>query len=88
MGNAEPVFVSRGVIIQNLRAIGAEGKHLKLEVRSKNQEARFSAIGFNMGEFITEIRVGNAIDVAYVIDENEWNGRKSLQLKVKDIQVK
>jgi single-stranded-DNA-specific exonuclease len=88
MGNAEPVFVSRGVIIQNLRAIGAEGKHLKLEVRSKNQEARFSAIAFGMGEFISEIRVGNAIDVAYVIDENEWNGRKSLQLKVKDIQVK
>lgn len=103
MANAEPTFVSRKVIVQNIRAIGQEGKHLKLRLSPsnrhseldsesdsrlrKNDEIIFDAIAFNMGELIEEIHIDDEIDVAYVIDENEWNGRKNLQLKVKDIQI-
>lgn len=99
MANAEPTFMSKKVIVQSIRAIGQEGKHLKLRVflssrrgqgeveNLKNAEASFDAIAFNMGELIGEISVGDKIDIAYVIDENEWNGRKNLQLKVKDIQI-
>lgn len=103
MANAEPTFVSRKVIVQNIRAIGQEGKHLKLQIKPsqrhpelvsesdsrlrKNDEIIFDAIAFSMGELIEEIHIDDEIDVAYVIDENEWNGRKNLQLKVKDIQI-
>ncbi|HSW88598.1 MAG TPA: hypothetical protein VLG12_05555, partial [Candidatus Saccharimonadales bacterium] len=103
MTNAEPTFISKKVIVQNIRAIGQEGKHLKLqlkpaslsgrrgiegEVKDWNENLRpFDAIAFNMGELIENINIGDKIDVAYVIDENEWNGRKNLQLKVKDIQI-
>jgi single-stranded-DNA-specific exonuclease len=87
MKNPEPIFVSRNVVVNQIRAIGQEGKHLKLELRIKNQESRISAIAFNFGEYVGKINIGDTIDIAYVIDENEWNGRKNLQLKVKDLQI-
>ncbi|HSW96186.1 MAG TPA: single-stranded-DNA-specific exonuclease RecJ [Candidatus Saccharimonadales bacterium] len=92
MANSEPTFISKKVIVQNIRAIGQAGKHLKLKVSSSphpnfDSGSSFDAIAFNMGELIENISIGDEIDVAYIIDENEWNGRKNLQLKVKDIQT-
>ena len=86
MGNQEPVFVSRKVIIENMRLVGKEGKHLKLTVHSQNNDAVFDAIAFGFGDKIKELKEGNAIDIAYVIDENTWNGNTKLQLKIRDIK--
>ncbi len=85
MANPEPVFVSKGVKVEDIRAIGVEKKHLKLRV-SQDSFAVYDAIAFGMGEYISEIKIGDAIDIAYVVDENEWNGNKKLQLKIKDIK--
>lgn len=46
----------------------------------------FSAIAFGMGEKIHEIQVGDTIAIAYSLDENVWRDKKSLQLKIRDIQ--
>ena len=86
MGNPEPTFMSKGVIVEEIRAIGAEGKHLKLVVSSQKSDVKFSAIAFGMGEMFSKIKIGDKIDVVYIIDENEWNGEKRLQLKIKDIK--
>ncbi len=45
------------------------------------------AIAFGMGEYAQKLNPGQKIDIAYTIDENEWNGRKSLQLKIRDIVI-
>jgi len=47
----------------------------------------FDAIAFGMGELGTKLTTGDKIDVAYVLDENTWNGNTKLQLKIKDIIV-
>jgi single-stranded-DNA-specific exonuclease len=86
IGNAEPVFVSRGAIVKDIRAIGKESKHLKLNVKCPMSNVQYDAIGFSMGDREKGIKVGDAIDIVYTIDENIWNGRRSLQLKIKDIQ--
>jgi len=83
MGNPEPVFATRDVIIQDIRVMGKEGSHLKLFLRQEKDS--FEAIAFGMGERASELHVGDTIDVAYTIDENTWNGNTKLQLKVKDI---
>jgi single-stranded-DNA-specific exonuclease len=80
-GSPEPVFVTRGVTVSDTRLVGAQGKHLKLRVSS------FDAIAFGMGNLYPKLKSGTVIDIAYTIDMNIWNGRKSLQLKLRDIMV-
>ena len=88
MGNPEPTFISKGVMVEDIRLVGAEGKHLKLKFRIQNSEFRIDGIGFGMGALSSKIHIGDKVDIVYTIDENEWNGEKRLQLKVKDLLKK
>ena len=87
MGNPEPTFVSRKVIVEDLRIIGIEGKHLKLKLKESQNGQAFDGIAFRMGEMFSKIKVGGTIDIVYTIDENEWNGEKRLQLKIRDLKA-
>ena len=86
-GNMRPVFVSRNVCIEGLPSIVGSG-HLKMKVKSDNS-AVFDAIGFNMHEFEPKLRNcrQDKIDVAYVLEENYWNGKRTIQMRLKDIHV-
>ncbi len=83
MANPEPVFASREVTVENIRVLGKEANHLKLMV-SQNGKS-FEAIAFGMGELAAELKVGQKIAIAYVLDENTWNGNTKLQLKIRDL---
>jgi single-stranded-DNA-specific exonuclease len=83
-GNMRPVLVCRNVSNRfEPRVVG--GKHLKMMV----QEGRASldAIAFNFGDRAAEVSRAPAYTVAFCLDENEWNGKKSLQLKVKGMEL-
>ena len=86
-GNMRPVFVSRNVCIEGLPSIVGSG-HLKMKVKSDNS-AVFDAIGFNMHEYEPKLRNcrQGRIDVAYVLEENYWNGKRTIQMRLKDIHV-
>ncbi len=86
-GNTEPVFASRGTVITDIRVIGATKKHVKLTVTDTHTRRSFDAIAFNMAEKYGTLEKGTAADIAYAVDMNEWNGKRNLQLKVKDIVV-
>lgn len=90
MGNPEPTFVTRGLLIDDVKSLGKEGKHLRLMFRAKSEEQRanlIEAVGFGMGERRDELKIGQKVDVVYTIDENVWNGNTKLQIKVKDLQL-
>ena len=60
--------------------------HLKFKV--KQRQKIFDSIGFSFGELLPEIEDQDAlVDMAFVLEENEWQGRKKLQLRVKDLKV-
>jgi single-stranded-DNA-specific exonuclease len=84
-GSVEPVFSTRGVEVVESRLVGKDGKHMKLKLRDKGLVV--DAIAFGLGELYPSLRPEKPIDVAYSIDMNVWNGRSSLQLKVKDIHL-
>jgi len=86
-GNLRPVFVSEDVDLYGDPAIVGNG-HLKLRVH-QNGSGIFDAIGFNMHEFHPYVRQsGNRrVDLAYVLEENFWNNKRTLQLRLKDIHV-
>ena len=85
MANPEPVFMSE-VIMQEQRQIGMDGKHLKMRVSPVDgSPMTFDAIAFGMGEKSASLKKGDRVKIAYTIDENTWNGKTTMQLKVKDI---
>lgn len=86
-GNHRPVFVSKDICIEGVPSIVGNG-HLKMKVRQNNSEV-FDAIGFNMHEFIPLLRNcdKDKIDLAYVLEENHWNGRRTIQMRLKDIHI-
>jgi len=43
-------------------------------------------IAFDMGHWLQDFEMGNEMDLLFSIEENEWNGRTTLQLSVKDIR--
>ena len=89
MGNPEPTFVSRGVTIEDMRLVGNDGRHLKFRFSQKSevssQQLLFEAIAFGMGERSAEFHIGDTVNIVYTIEQNEWNGNKKLQLKLKDL---
>jgi len=84
-GNSEPIFITRDVLVEDSRLVGADGKHLKLRVSSPDSQILYDAIAFGMGEIYSKLRPDKPIDIAYSIDMNVWNGNRKLQLKLKDI---
>lgn len=82
-GNPGAVFVSRDVKVKSFRAVGSEGRHLKV---SFDDECGgfFDAIGFRMGNMQSSLT--QHVDILYQLELNEYNGRKSLQLNLKDIK--
>ena len=85
MGNPEPTFVSHGVI-EDLRLVGSEGKHLKLKIGDPKTGIKFGGIGFGLGENAGNFHIGGKINIVYVIAKDDWNENKQLQLKIKDLK--
>lgn len=85
--NTAPVFVTENVYDNgNVRKVGAEGGHLKLELMQESQPYRhISAIAFNKSEHFEHIKNGNPIDICYSIVENYYRGIANLQLRIKDL---
>ncbi|MBI2328018.1 single-stranded-DNA-specific exonuclease RecJ [Candidatus Curtissbacteria bacterium] len=81
MANPQPIFLTRNLMVEDVRTVGADNKHLKLQVDG------FGAIGFNMGEKKAEIRPGYLVDLVYTLAEDKYNGNGSLQLKIKDLAI-
>jgi single-stranded-DNA-specific exonuclease len=81
-GNKMPIFMFKNLKIDSIRAL-SEGKHLKMSLKENN--FIINAIGFNMGHFVNEYRIGDKIDVVGVLEINSFNGVDNLQINMKDI---
>ena len=86
-GNMNPVFMS-----ENLRdtgygkCVGEDDKHLRFTATDGSNN-RLTAIGFGLGDKLECIQHKKPFSAAYTIDENHWNGKVSLQLKLKDLKA-
>src|SRR5215207_6882580 len=82
-GNPYAVFVSRDVKVRSSRTVGAEGRHLKVTFDDEHG-SNLDAIGFRLGHLQSSLP--QRLDILYHIELNEYNGRKSLQLNLKDVK--
>ncbi len=86
-GNTNPIFVSKGCLTKGIsKVVGS--KHLKFNVLQPDVSSQdIGAIAFQQADKIDLLRSGQRFDIAFQIEENIWNGKKSLQLNVKDIKL-
>ncbi|MDR3011793.1 MAG: single-stranded-DNA-specific exonuclease RecJ [Chitinispirillales bacterium] len=85
-GNMRPVLLCRGLSHKYQPKIVGQ-KHLKMTLTSKSKGVMMDAIAFGMGERLSEISKAKALDVAFALEDNEWNGKVTLQMNVKGISV-
>lgn len=85
-GNMTPVFMT-----QNLKdtgygkCVGEDDAHLRVTV-TQNGEHKIGSIGFNLGQKFNIVQNRRPFKATYTIDENHWQGKVSLQLKLKDVK--
>ena len=84
--NMQPVFVSENVFCDGYVKVLKE-EHLKIYVRQEDSKP-VEAIGFGLARYHKEIAEGKKFDIAYQIVENDFKGRVSLQLMLKDIKIR
>ena len=83
--NSSPVFISKEVIDNgNAKKLGADKSHLRVDI--KTNSSVISGIGFKMGDLFDKVKDGQQFDICYSIAENEWSGKKSLQVMLIDIK--
>ncbi|AOW08520.1 single-stranded-DNA-specific exonuclease RecJ [Flavobacterium gilvum] len=84
--NMTPVFLTKNVKDTGYaQKLGTDNEHLKLFVRQNRSEG-LAAIGFGLGNKITLTSDQKEFEAVYCIDENEWNDKVSIQLRLKDIK--
>lgn len=77
-GNTEPLFLLRGVRLQDARSCGSDGSHLQARISG------IKSIGFGMAELASE---ANIYDVIARIGISEWNERIEPQIFLQDLAV-
>jgi len=80
MGNPRPLFVLRGVHLIESKIL--KDRHLKIRIRTAGSS--FDAIGFDMADKCPDF---STLDIVFSLDVNSWNGRESVQLRIKDLKA-
>lgn len=83
LGNPEPVFLTKGVEISQVKKIGKKEDHLRIILKDINGDLK-NCVAFGFGNF--PIKTENKADIVYTLNENSWNGRRNLDLRIKDIK--
>ncbi len=88
-GNMRPVFMTSKVMDSGYgKCVGKDEDHLKLKIVSSSKSKNgIDAIGFNLGNKQEFIKTEQKFDIAYVLDQNVWQGNTTLQLRLKDLKA-
>ncbi|MGI9549999.1 MAG: single-stranded-DNA-specific exonuclease RecJ [Aurantibacter sp.] len=85
-GNMTPVFMTDHLKDTGYaKGVGEDEKHLKLSV-TQNGSRPIDGIGFNLGHKLSVVKNGRSFGAVFSLDENEWQGNVSLQLKLRDLR--
>jgi single-stranded-DNA-specific exonuclease len=87
--NMSPVFLTENVSDNgDGKVVGLNSEHLKLNLVQETDPYKvFPAIAFQQGNKFKKIQNGQAFDICYSIEENQFRNVVNLQLNVKDIKT-
>ncbi|MBI3744218.1 MAG: single-stranded-DNA-specific exonuclease RecJ [Chloroflexi bacterium] len=82
LGNPTPIFLARDVEVRDMKAVGADGKHLRITLR--DGAVAWTAMAFNAPPL--EGSTPKRIDVVFNLSVDRFNGRETLRLNVVDFR--
>lgn len=86
--NPLPLFLSEKVRLAGYKVIGREAKHLKMTLGFDDDRGGYlSALAFNRSDFAVNLMPGTLLDIVYNLQEDRWNGKNDLILKVRDVRL-
>lgn len=84
-GNPQPVLVSEKVLVVNIRRMGADAQHVKLEVQG-GDKVTLQLLAFSAPEHFF-VEPGEYVTVWYQPDINEWNGRRTVEGRLLHLEL-
>ena len=84
-GNMRPKFAIRNVEIAGApKVIGKTGEHIRFKIKQGLKS--YPAVGFGLSNKYEMLITGQPVDIACVVETNEWQGNTSIQMNVRDIK--
>ena len=83
IGNPAPRILIPAARLEAVEAMGAEGRHLRMQVTSEG--ARCGAVAFGRGEALESLRASGAVDVVCRIEAHSFRGALSQRLSLVDL---
>ena len=83
-GNPQPIIKSENLLVTNIRRMGAESQHVKLELR--DGDTKLQMLAFSAPEHFF-VEPGEYVTVWYQPDINEWNGRRSIEGRLLHLEI-
>lgn len=84
-GNPEPVFAIHADRINNVKTMGKQQEHLKFELRGQKNSA--AVVAFGKADLAPLLLAGVPVTIAATLGINEWHGKRTAQLMLKDIKT-
>lgn len=84
-GNPSPVLVARNSAVLEHKLVGSNQNHLKMKV-GNDERYTIDAIGFNLAGYQPLLTQQERFDLVFALEKNEWRGRTSIQLNLKDLR--
>jgi single-stranded-DNA-specific exonuclease len=80
-----PKFAIRNVEIAGVpKVIGKTGEHIRFKIKQGLKS--YPAVGFGLSNKYEMLITGQPVDIACVVETNEWQGNTSIQMNVRDIK--
>jgi single-stranded-DNA-specific exonuclease len=84
MGNPSPMFACRGVRLARDPRI-VKDEHAKLLV--EDDTGRIDVIGFGMADRVRDFAHGDRLDIAFLLQIDDWSGRRRPQARLIDVRA-
>lgn len=83
--NQKPIFEARNVYVRNALS-SFKDRHVRFLAGQENTDAAITVVGFDMAHWYERLATGDHFRMAFTVEENNFNGMTSIQLRLKDLK--
>lgn len=84
-GNPQPIFKTENLLAKNVRRMGTDGQHVKLELQDKKGEV-MQFLAFSAPEHFF-VEPGERVTIWFQPDINEWMGRRTVEGRLLHLEI-